>query len=295
MDKIECPICFSESRFWDSAQEDILTRHSSGEIKIFKIYKCNGCGHGFIYPNFKNNEELMKLYDETYGKTYDPDVDEKSIQLRDKQYSVDVELVKKYLSKERITVLDVGCSTGLFLNNMPSNWDKFGYDIIQYYLDYIKDNYKDITPLSETSKMKNDFFDLITLRGVIEHMFDFSELFLLINKKLKKDGIIFICATPDFNSPCSYLYKSNWNQIDPPFHYHQFTATSITMLFAKHGFGLKALNYQYLETPYANFHNDADKYIKNIKRYYEKKDPTDTIHAYPGNMMSLIFEKIKIK
>ncbi|KKK48436.1 hypothetical protein LCGC14_3145120, partial [marine sediment metagenome] len=123
----------------------------------------------------------------------------------------------------------------------------------------------------------------------------FSELFLLINQKLKKDGILYICATPDFNSPCSFLYKSQWNQIDPPFHYHQFTATSITLLFAKYGFGLKALYYQYLETPYANFQKDADKFIKNIKRYYENKDPVNTVHAYPGNIMSLIFERINIK
>ena len=51
MDKIECPICFSNLSFWDSTQEDILTRDSSGEFKMFKIYKRNGCGHGFIYPS----------------------------------------------------------------------------------------------------------------------------------------------------------------------------------------------------------------------------------------------------
>ncbi len=291
-DKPSCPICLSDSRFWDFAKEDILSEDSDREPKIFKIYKCNSCGHGFIYPGLKSNEELLKYYDENYAKTYDPDVDDKSIKLRKNQYIVDVELIKKYITKETISVLDIGCSTGQFLNNMPSNWNKFGYDINKYYIDYISKHYKNITPFSEISQIKDDFFDLITLRGVIEHMFDLTESFSLLNNKLKEIGIIFICATPDFNSPCSYIYKSSWNQINPPFHYHQFTAASITILFSKHGFGLKALHYQYVETPYADFPKDALKFINNIKRFFEKKDPIDTVHAYPGNIMSLIFEKI---
>ncbi len=287
-----CPICLSHSRFWVSAPEYIFPEDPNRQVRLFDIYKCNYCGHGFIHPGFKNNEELMKFYDETYGETYDPDVEDESIKLRLKQYAVDVELIKEYVSKEEISVLDIGCSTGQFLINMPSQWKKYGFEISEYYINYIKEHHEEITPYSEISQINDGFFDVITMRGVIEHMFDFIELFSLLNQKLKKQGQIFICATPDFNSPCSTLYQSLWSQISPPYHYHQFTATSIALLFAKHGFGLKNLQYQYLETPYDDFPNDAKKFIENVKNYFEKKELKDTIHAYPGNIMSLLFEKI---
>ncbi len=288
-----CPICSSTSKFWDIVEEYRSIKEDENKKILFKLYKCNSCGHGFFYPGVKSSTDLIKYYDEEYAKEYDPDIEDESFVLRKKQYNLDVELIKIYIFNDKISVLDYGCSTGQFLNAMPKNWSKYGYEVNNYELKYISEHSKDIITFSEVSKIYEEFFDLITLRGVIEHLFDFNEIFSVINRCLKENGIIYICATPDFNSPCSVIYKSDWNQITAPIHYHQFTAASISTLFAKQGFGLKGLLYPYANTPYADFHNDAIKFINNVKKFLENNSLNDTSHPYPGTMMSLIFEKVQ--
>lgn len=291
----KCPICSSKSRFYFSVEEsatdsEYLTNKSQG-LKTFNIYKCNLCGHGFFYPGVKNQEELYGFYNEKYAENYSPEVMSEDFIKRQKQYKLDLELLENHLPQKDISVLDFGCSTGQFLNAMPSNWKKYGYEVNKFEIDYISKNYKKIKVFSSMSQLKQNSYDVITLRGVIEHLFDFDELFSLINHSLKKKGLVFVGATPDFDSPCSRIYRSQWNQISAPEHYHQFTATSLAILFAKNGFSFKVLHHSYLETPYADPKNDGLKFIKNTQRILNHKKPLDTPHAYPGTIMSLIFEK----
>ncbi|MFX1392103.1 MAG: class I SAM-dependent methyltransferase [Promethearchaeota archaeon] len=290
--KPKCPICKSHSRYWGSIRGTNEYSNIKKKKRQFQLYKCKLCGHGFFYPGVDNKFELLKYYNKDYAISYDPDQSNKKFELRKGQYILDIELIKKFLDKEEIYVLDYGCSTGQFLNSMPSNWKKYGFEVNKFEIEYINTHYDDIIIFSEKSENYEKKFDLITLRGVIEHLFDFKELFSVINKIIKQNGLIYVCATPDFDSPCAKIYKSLWNQISAPMHYHQFTSTSIIILFAKNGFGLKALYYPYIETPYAKFPDDSFKLISNIKKILSGGILTETEHAYPGNMMSLIFEKI---
>lgn len=274
-----CPICTSRSRFWES-------------VKGFKIYKCLFCGHGFFYPGVKTRTELLGHYNEDYSQTYKPERLSKDFRLRQKQYELDTAMIRGHNSKSKISVLDFGCSTGQFLNSMPAAWKKYGYEVNRSELDYVTKHYSHITMFSEIIELKKQKYDLITLRGVIEHLFDFQELFSVLNSSLKKGGKIYICATPDFSSPAAVVYRSKWNQIAPPLHYHQFTAASIAILFAMHNFGLKLLSHPYAETPYADFANDSAGFIRNVKRLGHGRKPDRTAHAFPGTMMSLIFEKL---
>jgi SAM-dependent methyltransferase len=287
--RIKCPICSARATRWEA----IGNGANSRAARSFIIYKCNFCGHGFIYPGVKNEQELLDHYDKDYSKGYDPEIKTKDFQLRQKQYQLSLTLIKKYLPKKNISVLDFGCSTGQFLKIMPARWKKFGFEVNKFELDYVAKHYKNITLFSKIAQVKKKKYDLIILRGVIEHLIDFKKLFSVIDHSLKKGGLVFICATPDFSSPGAALYRARWNQICPPEHYHQFTMASAAILFAKHNFGLKDLYHSYLETPYADFKKDSLKFILNTRRILEHKKPVETIHPYPGTMMSLIFEKIK--
>jgi SAM-dependent methyltransferase len=289
----KCPICSSESYKWDDVEEE-------GKKRNFELFKCKRCGHGFFYPGVKNKEELFSYYNEEYAKTYTPEVDAESFKLRKKQYVADVELLLKYLNfkkSDNVTVLDIGCSTGQFLNNMPNSWEKFGFEVNKTEIKYIKKNYSDIDVRDDFKLLEDEKYDIITLRGVIEHLFDFEELMEFISKVLKVGGIVYLCATPDFSSPCAHVYLSKWNQISAPIHYHQFTNSSLTILFGKFGLGLKVLAHPYLSTPYNNVENDSKKFFENIKKMQknienENYNDFDGGHAYPGTMMSMIFENI---
>jgi len=267
MNKIACPVCSRAGKIFTT-------------IGYFKTYKCVNCGHGFLFPGLKNERHLLAFYDNDYSKDYDPKVKTKNYKNRQIQYQLDVAFLKSFIQSKIISILDFGCSNGEFLKAMPSYWTKYGYE-----RNFCFKTSKTVYSTIEESK-KNKY-DIITLRGVIEHLFNFDALFSLIKTSLKKNGIVYVCATPDFNSPCAVAYKKRWNQLVLPLHYHQFTLTSLTILFAKHGLSLKAVHYPYLETPYASFQKDSKKFINNIKGKQKS-----TNHAYPGNMMSAIFEKI---
>jgi len=288
-----CPICLSDSRFWDKSVNIAPKNNGKTKKEEFLIYKCNSCGHGFLHPGLQNKEELQKYYNEDYATSYNPDIEDESFKLRKEQYKLDVNLIKSYVSIDKISVLDYGCSMGMFLNAMPSEWKKYGYEINKFELEYIAKNFKEIRTFSDVSQIRKNNFDLITLRGVIEHLFDFNDLFSILIDSLKDKGLVYVCATPDFNSPCACVYKSYWNQIGPPLHYHQFTAASITILFGNKGFGLRNLTYPYENTPYSDFPRDGIKFINNVRRIIENDKPVETQHAYPGTMMSLVFEKVK--
>ena len=291
-----CPICSSNSIFWECIEANKFSEDLEKNKILFsayKLYKCTFCGHGFFNPGLKNEKELLSIYDKSYSNNYNPQINNNMSVLRKKQYALDVALLENFVGTKNISVLDFGCSMGGFLNEMPQSWIKFGYEVNKAELEYVSENFKDINLFSDLTKISGNHFDVITLRGVIEHFFDFDTFFTVIKNNLNEKGLIFICATPDFNSPCALMYRNRWNQISAPAHYHQFTAASITLLFAKHGFGLKELQYPYGKTPYADFESDANIFIDNIDQIINQKKPTNTHHAYPGTMMSLVFEKIR--
>jgi len=286
MEKPQCPICFSESLFWGKLKD-----YRESVDKHYDMYKCTFCGHGFHYPGAKNKEELLECYGEDYDRlTYD-DIDE-AYRLKKIQHAKDVELLKKYVTKDDVDVLDFGCSKGMFLDAMPKEWRKFGFEVNPTEIEILLKNFKDIGVIDNISDISQQKFDIITLRGVIEHLFDFDEIFSIVNSSLKDNGIVYICATPDFSSPCASLYRELWNQIGAPSHYHQFTTSSLAILFGKNGFGLKAIHHPYIDTPYADFENDVKKFNDNVKRFLQKEDLKETSHAFPGTMVSMVFEKI---
>jgi len=272
MIKSICPICDTTSRTWKT-------------IDKFEVFKCPNCGHGFIFPMPK---DLSIFYDKDYAKTYMPGTNTEAFRDRFIQYITDAELLEKYYSEEHCRVLDFGCSTGIFLTCMKDKWEKAGFEVNNYELKHLKANTKSMKIFSKIEEIYGKF-DIVTIRGVIEHLTDFKPLFSVLEKNLKKGGIVYMCATPDFSSPAAILYKERWNQISVPYHCHQFTQASIALLFAQNGFGLKALYHPYEDTPYTKS-NDLKTFINNSKESHII-NMGNTHHAYPGTMMSLIFIK----
>jgi hypothetical protein len=92
-------------------------------------------------------------------------------------------------------------------------------------------------------------------------------------------------------------YKSLWGQIVTPEHIHQFTPASLQILLSKSGLVMKALYHPYIGTPYENWKTDSLDYLSNkdiTDRATTNQEKLDiSKHPFPGNMMSVIFEKIR--
>jgi 2-polyprenyl-3-methyl-5-hydroxy-6-metoxy-1,4-benzoquinol methylase len=279
-----CPICRCQ------------TYRFSTHLDLFKneveIMKCVNCGHG-SYMNGWTNSQLNSIYGVDYAADY-LESTETHLQRR-AQYVLDLDILLGFVSEE-IKVMDFGCSSGEYLDAMPESWIKSGYEVNKELTSILKATRPKYSIFGDVSEIKG-CFDVITMRGVIEHIPDHEELIEFLNKQLKIGGLLYISATPDFSAPCAIQYKSNWGQIVAPEHIHQFTPASLQILLSASGLVMKALHHPYLGTPYENWESDSILYLDNIvpekKNDFGLMESDPYRHPFPGNLMSVFFQKIR--
>jgi 2-polyprenyl-3-methyl-5-hydroxy-6-metoxy-1,4-benzoquinol methylase len=275
--KLKCPICMGDSYFYFRVK-DYFNKNNN-------IYKCNNCGHGF-YDRAYSNNQISRIYDEDYALDYTDEINSKDRRLRLEQYRHDINELTPFITKKEISVFDYGCSSGDFLDLMPSNWKKFGFEINSYHRNYVMLNKKSIKILDDIKSIRKKF-DLIVMRGVIEHIPYTEDVLRSVLSKLKRNGVFFITATPDFSSVAATIQKEKWSQIICPEHIHNFTPASLSILLSKYGLVLKHLSHQYFNTPYANWKIDKNFFLESIT-----KKSFEASFAFPGSMMTLVFEKV---
>ena len=231
------PLCYSESKkiIW---------------IKInsfLNAVKCNKCNFVFI-DQILNKNALSSYYNNYINFKLK---NKKKLNLRNKMYKIDLKYLKLY--KQSGKLLDIGCSNGGFLRYLVNYYNAFVIDIDEkaVILSNKFNKLKGRVSLLNLNDVKKKLgkFDVVVLRGVIEHVEDPNSYFHNISKFLKKKGIIFICATPNVDSPCAIKFKDKWNQFDPIQHINLFSYKTINKIANNHGFELIGQHYPYLETP----------------------------------------------
>jgi 2-polyprenyl-3-methyl-5-hydroxy-6-metoxy-1,4-benzoquinol methylase len=278
--QLPCPIC-------------ACTSYPYYEYKDFfgapvSLYKCINCGHG-SHDKPYTAEQFSEIYRADYAADYL--IKEKELwQQRQVQYALDTSLLLANRSFGDVRVLDYGCSSGGYLDAMPAHWAKSGFEVNPFHIDYVRANKRHITVFDSVQAIDGKF-DLITLRGVIEHIPDHTELIALLGRHLAPGGSVFITATPDISSVCATLYKSQWNQVVCPEHIHQFSSTSLSLLLARAGLVLRSLNHPYMDTPYANWERDKAQFVDNFRKLQQGAGAIAPTHAFPGNMISALYEK----
>lgn len=209
----------------------------------FNIVQCLSCGLVYV-GNPPSKAELEKLYsfDSNYHVNLQGDGSEckEHVNLARQHY----ELVTKYKTQGRI--LDIGCSAGFFLKVANENkWETYGLEISKDTAELARKRYGlevSVGSLYEHSFMPN-FFDVVTMWDVIEHVRNPIKTMSVINRILKNDGIIAL-STPNIDGLFPKLsYKiSNvinyWPHPEPPFHLFQFSKKTIHKLLELTGFNL---------------------------------------------------------
>jgi SAM-dependent methyltransferase len=279
----KCPVCFGDT-FPYFTHKDIF----NNEVEIMK---CKNCGHG-SYHHAWTQSDFDEIYGSEYARDY-LDLTETHNQRRE-QYVQDLALLQDFLP-QKLRVLDFGCSSGEYLDSMPDNWEKSGFEVNPKLVFILKSTRPRYSIYNKVNEIEGEF-NLITLRGVIEHIPEHTSLTELIKKRLQAGGLLYISATPDFSSPCATEYKDGWGQIVAPEHIHQFTPASLQILLSTCGLVMKSLYHPYMGTPYENWKSDSQLYLSNIRGSLPFGHSTKAVkpqkHPFPGNMMSAIFEKV---
>lgn len=240
---MKCILCNSEnSKFILKASDTYM----KVDDKIYSLIQCNDCKLTTLKPLISDNE-LKKYYPLNY-KVFN---EQKNIYFNNKNFlsTIKVSLTKvlrlntlelfleKY-SLKTINYLDYGCGNGkniFTLSKKFSQWNFYGYDKFNKNILYTDEKniffYND-----ENLKYINDnYFDIINLSSVIEHVSDPKKLLILLNKKLKKNGII-IVKTPNFDSLSRKIFKKYWHNLDIPRHLHIFSPKNLDYLLEEFNF-----------------------------------------------------------
>ncbi|MDX2254016.1 MAG: class I SAM-dependent methyltransferase [Pseudanabaenaceae cyanobacterium bins.39] len=206
-----------------------------------KLISCQNCKLVFYVPR-PTAEELTNFYNhQAYRQDYAQSV-MSSPDFVANRYQDLKQIVSKYdphlFNRKDKIFLDIGCGLGSLLQQaIADQWQVQGTEIspeavLQANID-IRDRILvgDILSLD----LPEQYFDLITIYHVIEHLIDPMAVLNKIQKLLKPDGILFI-ETPNLDSLGAKIRGKNWSNIIPPEHINYYNPKSIANSLKVAGF-----------------------------------------------------------
>ena len=263
------------------------------KLDYFEAKKCKDCG--MISTNPHLTEAGLLEYYENYltDRLSNVDPQEKILlEQRNLTYLIDRNWILKFIDNGK--VLDVGCSGGQFLNIFdPKKWERLGVDVSKEDFDFAKSNYDIDVKVGFLPNMDIDEkFDLVMLRGVIEHISKPIEFLQKCYELLKPGGYLFITAAPAGDSFAFDVYREKWILFNPVEHLHFFTVDLLDKKLQDFGLKLIDYSYQYNETPYANPIQDFKKIREDIVLIQSGHgDQIKKSVPFPGSMLTAVWKK----
>ena len=260
------------------------------KLDYLEAKKCKDCGMISVNPHL-NDEGLSKVYQDYFTHR----LDEKELfEKRKIMYKIDHDWITKFINHGKM--LDVGCSGGQFLSVFDSKkWERQGVEIDKDAAEFAKSEYDIPVSIGYFPEISfEEKFDLVVIRGVIEHFSDPISVLKKCAEVLKPNGFLFITATPVGNSFAFDVYREKWHLFTPLAHIHFFTVDLLSRVLKTFGMSLIDQHYQYEETPYANPEEDFTKIQEDIVLISQgKQDQIKQSVTFSGSMMTAVWQKIQ--
>jgi ubiquinone/menaquinone biosynthesis C-methylase UbiE len=182
------------------------------------------------------------------------------------------QIQKIFGDKDNLKILDIGCGTGIVMKKLEKYGEVYGMDISEEAIKFC--NKRGIKNISKSSALKipykNDYFDLITILDVLEHVDEDQKTLEEINRVLKREGIC-ILTVPAF----SFI----WSEHDIALHHkRRYNLKFLSLNIKKAGMKLeKASYYNFFLSPLIMMFRIMKNFLKNLfhKNYNEASAKTD--------------------
>ena len=224
----KCPICES-----DKIKKIGNIKNPLKEIdNKFDLMKCESCLHRFI-SKFPSQAVLINLYKTdsplVFGGTHH-EIDQKKKFINNGFKNVPVQndhWIFKYVNIDKGRFFEIGPGLcRLYKTFLLKGWSCQGLEPRSFVkVKGIKKNFNEI---------KNDN-DIVAAFDVLEHVENPIEILKKINKKMRKNGQIFL-TFPYSESFKSKILKERWQMVVPLAHLHFFSLKSTNIMLKRAGF-----------------------------------------------------------
>ena len=239
---------------------------------VFREVACAECGLVFLHPRPKL-QFIGRYYesDNYFGRDISAqDTRENDGEIRNTAYGPAYDAI--FSKKKKGSILDIGAGTGLFLSLFKEKgWKIDGIELTPDAVAYAKKAYG--VKLRQGDFFDFSFpeesFDVVTLNGALEHMYDPYGTLLQARKYLKKNGMV-VFSVPNVASLGRALFGRNWFPWQPPRHLYHLSPTTARKILEKAGFRDIHVNTNYyVQNRYILF--QSLRYSKSPKFQKSKK------------------------
>jgi 2-polyprenyl-3-methyl-5-hydroxy-6-metoxy-1,4-benzoquinol methylase len=238
LEHIRCNLCNSNeykviypARYDKVTQQNLVEkfRSSGDEILVDRVVKCKRCGLVYINPRLKANV-IFKGYSLGEDQNFVSQAKGREI-----TFEKSLKFIERYAKKGKI--LDIGTAGGSFLNVAKKRgWEVHGLEPNKWLCNWCKKNYG--IEISSKSlfeqKYPSNYFDVVTLWDVLEHMPDPKKALKECNRILKPNGIL-VVNYPDIGSWISRFMGRKWVFL-LSVHLYFFTRTTAKKMLKSAGF-----------------------------------------------------------
>lgn len=192
------------------------------------VVECRGCGLVYTNPRVAGGE-LLDEYEKTKDEDYFLESDARSM-----NGYLSLSVIRRF--KHSGSLLDVGCSTGFFLNAARLSYEVEGVEPSRWARKFAREKLKLPVPhpTLEAARYPDGRFDIVTLNDVIEHVPDPLGLLKEVHRITKPGGLIYV-LTPDINSLSARLLRGRWWGLRPA-HIYYFSTRTLTAAAQKAGY-----------------------------------------------------------
>lgn len=206
----------------------------------FAMCTCDRCGLLYLSPR-PVPAALARHYPPAYTPYRTAIQDERNPLLRAmrrRNIGLRRTYVARFTGAQPGRLLDIGASTGIFLDEMRSHgWEVLGIELSEHAATYARTRFGLEVITGELSQVELPAarFDLVTLWDVLEHTYDPVAVLRRIHGRLDQDGLVAL-TIPNYESLDRRLFGRYWVGYDAPRHLHVFPKAVLETMLAEAGF-----------------------------------------------------------
>lgn len=253
-----CPLCQRPGAVYEFTSRDRI----HGIPGDFAIHRCLGCNAYFIQP-WLDAEGLARFYPQEYGRyRHGESLNKKGYQgwqrfilenhygypNRDGRSSnplmrLAAAVCVRFTAKEVLPyrgngrILDIGCGAGGYLYRLQQwGWETYGVEPSQTgALQAQKLGLAVRQGMLEEAGFAANFFDVVRMSNVLEHLPDPKHTLGEIQRILKPDGLVYL-TVPNTSSLVFRLFRENWYALETPRHVISYSPKTLQVLAQATGF-----------------------------------------------------------